>query len=166
VFRRDSTLIHGVRPYRFHNILLLAGLCGFKTRELAFFRDEIANFEHYWAIYRSLGLQGRYGCDQWMLKIAFTRHARCILDSRFGRAPVLDVPVVTKSREVYDAVNLDDLPANLLKVSDEISKFSGQPHSDTRPVLRSILGIDTPAVRVFRDVLRDFPIAASYYLQY
>jgi hypothetical protein len=149
VFRRDdSTLIHGIRSYRLHNILLLAGLCGFKSPELGFFRKDIGSFSHYRAIYQRLGLNGQYGCDQWMLKAAFTRHADRILDSRFGDAPPLDEPVATQSPDVYDAVDLD-----------------AQALEDTRPALQAMLELDTPVVRIFRQVLGEFPEAASHYLR-
>jgi hypothetical protein len=162
--RRSSPPIHGIRSHRLHDTLLLAGLCGFKNPELGFVRREIGAFEHYWAIYRRCGWSGRWGCDQEMLDAVFARHAERILDTRSGGAPPLDVPVVSYPAETYASVRLDDLPEPLLAICDGISRFSGEPHDDTRPALRAIVELDTPFVRALRETLEEFPRAAAHYL--
>ena len=165
VFRRGgSPPVHGIRGHRLHNGLLLAGLCGFKTRLLGFLRREIGSFEHYRAIHRRLGLAGEWGCDQRMLHAALARHADRILDSALGAAPALPWPVVSVAPEVYEAVGLDDLPGALLALCDGISAFPGQPQDDTRPALRRMLALDTPVARACREALARRLEAARRYL--
>jgi hypothetical protein len=154
---QESPAVQGIRSYRLHNTLLLAGLCGFKNERMGFFREEIGSFEHYWAIYQRLDLRGAWGCDQQMLALTLGRHPGRILDSTFGDVPALPLPVVTLGPDVYDGVKLNDLPRELLQICDQMSSFAGQPLDDTRPALRKMLSIDTPVVSALRDVLGQFP---------
>ncbi|MGH9048849.1 MAG: hypothetical protein ACRDY4_03875 [Acidimicrobiia bacterium] len=94
-----------------------------------------------------------------MLGLTLGRHAARVLDSRFGTAPALDVPVVTLGREVYQRVELGDLPRALLQICDAMSCFAGQPQDDSRPALRRMLTLDTPVVAAFSDVLGRYPEA-------
>jgi hypothetical protein len=94
-----------------------------------------------------------------MLGVILGRHHRQILDSRFGTAPALALPVVTVGPEAYERVELDDLPRELLQICDGLSCFAGQPQDDTRPALRKMLTLDTPVVAAFGDVLARFPEA-------
>jgi hypothetical protein len=167
--REESPSIHGICGHPLHNTLLLGGLCGFKNRRLGFPREKLRSFDEYWQVYQRLNLQGRRGCDQVTLAAALWRHAPQILDSRLASAPPLDqlwpsLQVVTAAREVYECVDLDDLPAHLLDICDEMSFYPGQPHDDMRPALRKMLALDIPFVSELRRALDRFPEAERWLL--
>jgi hypothetical protein len=171
-----SAAIHSVRSYHLHTTLLMAGLCGFKTRMLDEFRGYVPDYETYVALYHQHTKSNpnfTWGCDQEALRTLFSPLRHKILDCPIGNCAPQNpqVGVMSAAKEALEVVGLDDLNADMLEICREITEvpwgdfkgFAGRPHGDFRPYFQRMLALPLETCQIAKDVFAKHPTLKEFY---
>jgi hypothetical protein len=170
-FVASSFLIQSMRTHPGHNDLgvrMLAGLCAFRSG----IKEHLSGtFDDYYRMAR-----GHWGTDQEVLNGYFLDR----LGAEFVKQHFLDTCVHAfagrmqeflpghdagkLSQEVYDAVDLSHVPAEVRRCLDALTAWPGQPVNARGEAARLLLYQATDTARAVRDCLRSDPEAKRFFL--
>ena len=146
-FLKSGRLIHGIRSYSLHTAPIMAGLCGFKVKDVSGkIKGKFKSFQEYidWG-HKHLPYcsDWRWGCDQALLQELFNTDdlSKFILDCPQYTATKL-VSIKTKPVSVNEYAGIDILNCNLemLEYSDSLcERFTGAPYICTRDQIKRVI---------------------------
>lgn len=141
-------IIHGMRSYKLHTTLLMAGLCGFKVKPV---REKISMLAKTFRDYINFGKKNvkycknwKWGCDQALLRDFFIRvkMTSSILD-----CPQYDAPKSVHISDAkycpvnnYSSMKLPDSVMKILEVSDSFTRYTGNTFMCTYGQVSKIMG--------------------------
>ena len=168
--------VHSIRSFHLHDILLMAGLCGFDNTKLQIVRDQVKDFDHYIALFKQRGCQNpifTWSCDQKALSMMFDGLRSFVYDCPIGNCGPhhIGLGIATLDKSTLHTEALADLNQDLLRICDEIMAvpwgefkgFAGRPIGDTRSQLKEMLKLDLPSCAAIRDIFDKKPSIKAFY---
>ena len=153
----------GIRSYHLHTIILMAGMCGFKIKEMhAIIKGKAPTFDSYLKFgvnFVGYCKDWRWGCDQALLRDFFHPFLEeHFLDFPIQTAPknIASVNVALRLPDDYKKIKLPLCNEAVLNYSSSLSNFAGQPFACKGEQLRRLMSIaDNKTVRFFKKLFKE-----------
>lgn len=132
---QNEYIVHGIRSHHLHTLPYLAGLCGFKVKEVAkMIKPKTPSFDDFlmWGVnHLSECKDWVWGCDQALLRhfLYFVGLYPLTLDCPQYTAPLrlCDFSAKLIAPEVYSGISIKNCNTEALDFSDSISPYTGLP---------------------------------------
>lgn len=152
----------GIRSYHLHTVMLMAGLCGFRVKDMC---KKVKEYASSFEEYLQFGIKNvnyckdwRWGCDQALLRDFFRPFLKdSFLDFPIQTAPqkIATVNVSLCVTSKYDKIKLS-CNEKILDFSTSLSGFLGQPFICKTAQLQEMMSIATnETVEFYRRLFRD-----------
>jgi len=148
--RQSDCIVHGIRSYHLHTAPYMAGLCGFKVKEVAkMVKPKASTFYHFlnWGTNNvSYCADWRWGCDQALLRdflnVAGLYPATMDCPQYTAPLKIYQFNAKTITPNLYDKISMRNCDGNALVFSNSIApSFTGQPWSCDSNSLRTLCGM-------------------------
>lgn len=171
--KQTDRSICSIRSYHLHTTPLMAGLCGFKVKEVY---EKIKNRASSFAEYIDFGIKNVeycknwwWGCDQALLRDFFSPLLNsCLLDCVVQNAPKKVGRIKSKLclPSEYDKVELPLCNKKVLEFGSSLSGFVGQPFICNSTQLKQLMDLDNnEMVEIFRKLFKDNYIVFGKFLE-